>query len=126
MYCFLHFTEKKKYQIDCFYCNVIKSYICRPPSPFKKSFSEPSKTCFSRFSKMMSLYIDFQIYQGQTQNNNYTRRQKYEQTMNKECLFVLAILTKEFLNVLSPENITNKIKFNVQNKHESYPMCVLY
>jgi len=46
--------------------------------------------------------------------------------MNKECLFVLAILTKEFLNVLSPENITNKIKFNLQNKHESYPMCVLY
>lgn len=71
---------------------------------------------------MISLYIDFQ---GQTQNNNYTRRQKYEQTMNKECLFVLAILTKEFLNVLFPENITNQIKFNVQNKHESYPMYVL-
>lgn len=80
-------------------------------------FSEPSKTCFSRFSKMTSLYLDVQIYpysnKDQTQNNNYTLGQKYEQTMNKGCVYLylnqLAILTKGFFYLLSPENKTNKI-----------------
>lgn len=41
---------------------------------------------------MMALYLDVQIYpyfnKGQTQDNNYILRQKYEQTMNKECVYL--------------------------------------
>lgn len=93
--------------------------------------SEPSKTCFSRFSKMMSLYLDVQIYpyfnKGQTQDNNYTLRQQYEQTMNKECVYLylnqLSIFDKVIFYLLSPESITNKIKFNFQNKYEMYVSC---
>lgn len=88
-------SQKKKYQIDYFYCNAMRlsviyaysiaSLVATKNRHHFSHISEPSKTCFSRFSKIISLYIDFQ---GQTQNNNYTQRQKYEQTMNKECVYL--------------------------------------
>lgn len=117
------------------------SVICRyhtqslvvTKNTLQNHISEPSKTCFSRFSKMKSLYLDVQIYpyfnKGQTLDNNYTLRQTYEQTMNKECVYLylnqLTIFDKGIFYLLSPESITNKIKFNFQNKYESYP-CMFH
>lgn len=45
----------------------------------------------------------------------------YEQRV---CLFALETtchFDKGIFYLLSPENITNKIKYNIQNKYESYP-----